>query len=184
MKIKKVLIMLPEGAKYANICEFENSDDIILADIYKNWINLSNKLKAIGGRGVNLPETLSESIFCRALDCVRFTSSIPGVNTSFDVYDIKNRKRIQVKACSVQSDLTSFGPASVWDELYFMDFYVDGTNSGKVNIYLIPNEDIYNYKVNKSQTVRDQQNEGRRPRFSIKNIIELKNIQPIAQYQI
>ena len=59
------------------------------------------------------------------------------------------------------------------------DFYKEGRWDYTFDVYLIPNNDIYNMKVNKSQTFRDQQAEGRRPRFSIKkDIILKKGIRP------
>jgi len=103
------------------------------------------------------------------------------VNTSFDAYHLGTNKRIQVKACSVLPDLTSFGPRTQWDEIYFVDFYRDGSWDGKFDIYLIENEDIYNFPVNATQTYRDQQAEGRRPRFSIyTGIIQAKGLNPVV----
>ena len=68
---------------------------------------------------------------------VRVTSSISGANSSWDCYDVKRQKRIQVKACSVLPDLTSFGPNSQWDEIYFVDFYRQGKWDGTFDIYQI-----------------------------------------------
>src|SRR5690606_37452399 len=116
-----------------------------------------------------------EGLFCLDMDAVRINTNIPGANTSFDCYRISDNKRIQVKACSVLPDLTSFGPKSVWDELYFLDFYREGKWDGTYDIYLIDNELIYNHKVNENQTLREQQEQGRRPRFSIYKSIILKN---------
>lgn len=36
--------------------------------------------------------------------------------------EYKKNNRIQVKACSVLPDLTSFGPRSEWDRIFFADF--------------------------------------------------------------
>lgn len=110
---------------------------------------------------------------------VRFTESISGANTSFDCYDPNGKRgnnRIQVKACSVVPDLTSFGPNSEWDRIFFVDFYREGKWDGTFDIYEISTDDIYNFKVNASQTMADQKNQGRRPRFSIyTNFIEKGN---------
>ena len=44
------------------------------------------------------------------------------------------------------------------------------------------NELIYTHKVNSNQTFRDQQEQGRRPRFSImKDIIEPHNLNPVIE---
>jgi hypothetical protein len=82
-------------------------------------------------------------------------------------------------------DLTSFGPRSIWDEIYFLDFYRNGDWDGKVDFYLIPNDLIYNHRVNENQTMRQQQQQGRRPRFSIyREVILVNQISPTLTYQI
>jgi len=176
-------ISLPEGNFQANVLQFEEKDRATLYKIYIEWRNLCNNLNSLHGRGVNLPEGLSESSFCLEMGVVRTAESIKatgGAHTSFDAYDLSRKKRIQVKACSVLPDLTSFGPKSVWDEIYFVDFYRDGSWDGKFDIYLIDNQDIYNHKVNATETFKDQQKQGRRPRFSIyKDIIQVKKLAPI-----
>ena len=100
----------------------------------------------------------------------------------FDCYQLNTRKRIQIKACSVKEDLTSFGPKSVWDELYFVHFFPNNRYDGCYAIYIIENNLIYNHRVSKTQTFRDQQSQGRRPRFSIiKEIIIPNKIEPIFE---
>jgi hypothetical protein len=78
--------------------------------------------------------------------------------------------------------LTSFGPDSVWDEIYFVHFYPNKKYDGSYNIYLIPNDLIYNQKVNATQTMRQQQELNRRPRFSImKEIIKPRLMKPVIK---
>jgi len=180
VKIINIDLALPEGVFRSNVQEFNESDRCILANIYKEWRGLSDHLKQIGARGVNLPEGLSEGSFCLEMNMYRVDSSINGANTSFDAYDSNQNKRVQVKACSVLPDLTSFGPKSVWDELFFCDFYKAGNWDGTFDIYKIENDLIYNHKVNKDQTMREQQKQKRRPRFSIyREIIIPNNISPV-----
>ncbi len=136
---------------------------------------------------MNLPEGLSEVAFCYFMDCVRLNNPKigKGVNTSFDVYSLKTNKRIQVKSCSVLPDLTSFGPKSQWDEIYFQDFYKEGKWDYSFDIYLIPNDLIYNQKVNKNQTLKEMQKQGKRPRFSIyEDIIIANGIKPIKTVRL
>jgi len=186
MVAKNEILSLPEGDFVAPILKFEESDRPILYKIYKDWRALCDTLATVGARGVNLPEGLSESAFCLEMDAVRSADKVKTkgqkVDTSFDAYNMNTKKRIQIKACSVLPDLTSFGPSTTWDEIYFMDFYKDGLWDGKFDIYLITNQDIYTAKVNKDQTYRDQQAEGRRPRFSIyEKIIKVKGLAPVAR---
>lgn len=182
---KEIEMKLPEGNFKADVIEFEESDRKKLLTIYENWRTLCNGLNEMQARSVNLPEGLSESAFCLEMNCVRTTGGVKKagkikVNTSFDGYNPSNNKRIQVKACSVLPDLTSFGPKSVWDELYFVDFYRDGSWDGKFDIYKIETADIYTNSVNSGQSFTDQQAEKRRPRFSIySDIIKPKDIKPL-----
>ena len=79
-------------------------------------------------------------------------------------------------------NLTSFGPNSVWDELYFVHFFPNKKYDGSYSIFKIENDLIYNHKVNATQTMRDQQKQDRRPRFSIiKEIIIPNKIKPVIQ---
>lgn len=177
---KTVTLNLPEGEFEAKVLEFEESDRQVLSNVYRNWRALCSDLSKLEGRCVNVPEVLSEGVFCLEMRAVRIKSRIQGANTSFDCYSLQTGERIQVKACSVIPDLTSFGPKSTWDKLYFLDFYRQGRWDGTFDIYLIDNQDVYNYKVNKSETFKQQQNQKRRPRFSIyKGIIQLKGLTPI-----
>ncbi|MCT7646681.1 Bsp6I family type II restriction endonuclease [Aliarcobacter butzleri] len=182
---KEIELNLPEGNFKADVIEFEEIDRKKLLEIYDSWRTLCTKLNEMQARSVNLPEGLSESSFCLEMNCFRTTGGVKKagkikVNTSFDAYNPISNKRIQVKACSVLPDLTSFGPKSVWDELYFVDFYRDGLWDGKFDIYKIETNDIYTNSVNAGQSFTDQQAQQRRPRFSIySDIIKPKNIVPI-----
>ena len=178
-------LQLPEGNFNVNVDVFEVKDKLQFEKIYRTWRELSSMLKSFNARAINLPEGLSEGAFCLAMNCVRVNNSIPGANSSWDCYNMESKKRIQVKACSVLPDLTSFGPSSQWDELYFLDFYKNGSWSGEFDIYLIDNDMIYNHNVNRSETFREQQAQGRRPRFSIyKDIIEKQGIATLMTYNL
>lgn len=179
MKFVTKNIKLPEGYRDARLQVFDQSDGIKLFQIYREWRGLCDKLASIGSRSINLPEGLSEGAFALAMNAPRVAGSIVSANSSFDCFHLDSQRRIQVKACSVLPDLTSFGPGSQWDELYFCDFYKNGSWDGTFDIYLIPNDLIYNFKVNSNQTFKEQQTQGRRPRFSIfKGIIKTHRIAP------
>lgn len=178
-------LFLPEGIFSVDVQVFGDEERRELQSIYGKWRSLSKSLNGIYSRAGNIPDGLSEGVFCLATGAVRMIGSIAGANSSFDCYDIKNRKRIQVKAASVIPDLTSFGPKSVWDDLYFLNFYRLGNWDGTVDIYLIPNKYIYENKVNRNQSFAGQQAQGRRPRFSIyKDIIMEYGIPPMMTYNL
>lgn len=165
-------LKLPEGNVEANVSIFTEEDKKIIKFIYESWLELSRSLKTLGSRGVNIPEGLSETAVCMFKSWYRVNNSSLGIaKTSFDAYDPKgetNTNRVQIKACSIDNDLTSFGPNSVWDRIFFADFYNDGQWNGKVVLYEINTQDIREHRVNLGQAFTDQQGEKRRPRFSIK----------------
>jgi hypothetical protein len=185
-KHEKVTISTIEGDFKSDYLSFDEPDKITLKSIYDEWVSLNKKIKDLGGRQVNLPDTLSECIFCLHMKCVRVTKVYGKTTSSFDVFNFDKKRRIQVKACSILPDLTSFGPKSKWDDLYFMDFSSkDGNWDGSVRIYYIPNDLIYNQKINKTQTFKEQQALDRRPRFSIySEIILKKGIVPVLEFKI
>jgi len=155
----------------------EKGDKRLMRGLYKDWKNLNDRLKKIGTRGINLPETISENAFCLFFeDCVRVVKLKKG-KCSFDAINIKTGSRIQIKATSVKSDLTSFGPRSEWDELFFLDF---SEGDGSFRAFKIKPDWIYRHKVNKNQTFKEQQEQSRRPRFSIiDNIIIPRKLKPV-----
>lgn len=177
---KETKLTLPEGNFTSNLTYFDATDKEMLKKIYTQWVNLSDSLEVFGGRRVNIPELLSEAIYCIHFNAGRMNEGIAKVKTSFDCYNPVGNKRVQVKACSVEADLTSFGPKSVWDEIYFIHFYPNKKYDGSYAIYLLDNELIYNHKVNKDETMRQQQQAKRRPRMSLlKEIIIPNGIEPV-----
>lgn len=133
-----------------------------LKRIYSGWKELSRLTSDLGGRKINVPAVLSEGLYAFLFQAVR-KKSWGGKHGSFDCFHRDTKLRIQVKACSVTPDCTSFGPTSTWDNLVFMNFTND---NGDFTVHHIPQliEDI---SVNKTQTMKDQAKEKRRPRFSL-----------------
>ena len=181
MKIEEKISKLPEGDITCSYFIFDENDKKEIIKIYTNWCEINKKLKAYGARTINIPELLSESVYCMFTNSGRLKScEYSKVNTSWDCYNFDTNKRVQVKATSVAEDLTSFGPRSEWDTLIFCDFYVEGKFDGSFRFYEIPNEKVYSQQVNRNQTFKEQQEASRRPRFSItKDIIRPLNLAPI-----
>jgi hypothetical protein len=65
-------------------------------------------LNDLGGRKINIPDVISEGMYCYNFNAVR-TNRDAG---SYDCVDIKTKDGIQVKSASIEDDLTSFGPNS------------------------------------------------------------------------
>jgi len=164
------------------LMSFSNSDRKKWMRLFNTWKRLKLGLRSYKSREPNFPEGLSEVAFCLFSGSERFVFSKGSVNSSFDTFNVENSRAEQIKASSIEKDLTSFGPKSKWDDLYFLDFYNGGKLDGSFNVYKIPTNKIYSVKVNKKQTFKQQQTQNRRPRFSItKEIIKKYNIKPIAK---
>lgn len=156
---------------------YEFGDKWKIKRLYFRWKKLNDAIKKISTRGINLPEAISEHAFCLFFpDCTRVVKLKSG-KCSYDVLNKKTGSRIQIKASSIDDDLTSFGPRSEWDELFFLDF---SKGDGSFKVYKIESNWIYQHKVNKTQTFQQQQDQSRRPRFSItKDIINTRELKPI-----
>jgi len=164
------------------LMDFDKKDGKRWKELFDMWKKLKLGMREYKSREPNFPEGLSEVAFCLFSKSKRFISLQGESPASFDTFDLKKNRAEQIKASSVESDLTSFGPISKWDDLYFLDFYNNGKLDGTFNVYKIPSQWVYEMKVNKKQTFRQQQKQGKRPRFSIiDNIVKKKELKPIAR---
>ncbi|WP_457634896.1 Bsp6I family type II restriction endonuclease [Persephonella sp.] len=175
MRIENRVITVFGEQVNAKIQIFEELDREIMRDMWNAWITLKNILQSYGGRSPNLPEVLSEGAWCLYSGSVRLIEP-----TSADTYNLQKQEAEQIKASSVEEDLTSFGPKSRWDKLYFLDF---SRLDGSFDVYEIPADLILNQVLNsqRGETFRDQQLQKRRPRLSLKKFIEKYNISPIEK---
>ncbi len=165
-----------------NLMQFDKNDAKKWKQIFDLWKKLKLGLRDYKSREPNLPEGLSEIAFCLYSGSTRLISMNGKSSSSFDTFNIKSKKAEQIKATSVGKDLTSFGPKSKWDDLYFLDFYNDGKLDGTFNVYKVPTRLIHKAEVKKGVSFLDRQKEGKRPRFSIiKSFIETNKIKPIAK---
>ncbi|MDP3057463.1 MAG: Bsp6I family type II restriction endonuclease [bacterium] len=182
MKLNKCIIKTKEGEIEVEVARFSKVDAKTFKKLFDIWVKLNDGLGKYG-RKVNIPEVLSEGMFCVFSNSVRFQRKLKGKGSvSFDTINLETGEREQIKASSIEADLTSFGPKSEWDKLYFMSFYKKEKLDGTFDVYEIPNKLIYKNKVNHGQTMELQQKEKRRPRFSIINdIIKPYRIKPIGK---
>ena len=188
MKKTKLKIRTPDGEFENNLIFFDNTDKKMLKKMFNSWINLCElSIKAGGTRTINLPETLSEAIFSIEMNVGRCVESISGSSSSFDHYDHKKHRRIQLKAASSYGP-SSFGPRSEYDDIYFFFFRKMADSKkrkirvfdGAYEIYKLDTSLIPNIMVNATETVKDQQKNGKRPRFIIPNqLIKPFNLKPI-----
>ncbi|MEI7425764.1 MAG: Bsp6I family type II restriction endonuclease [Candidatus Moraniibacteriota bacterium] len=182
MKLQQYSVEIDGNEINIEVARFSKKDATTFKKLFDIWVKLNNGLSKYG-RKVNIPEVLSEGMFCIFSDSVRYQRKLKGKGSaSFDTINLKTGEREQIKASSIESDLTSFGPKSEWDKLYFMNFYNNGNPDGTFDVYEIPSHLIYEHKVNSGQTMKSQQEEKRRPRFSImKDIIKPNKIEPLGE---
>ncbi len=164
------------------------SDCHNLFNVYIKWKELCESLETMRKRTTNIPEAISECAVAILNGYVfinqkSITANGKKISTSFDCFDPNSGDKIQVKACSTEKDLTSFGPRSKFDKLIFVDFYNDGNRDGKFKVYDIPLNYIVSAHVNANQTTTEQANQSRRPRICIKKIISENEIKGI-QYEL
>ena len=149
-------------------------------EAYFCWKETSGKVKKLNGRGINIPESISESIVCY------FNSfSRDKKKGSHDAISLQG-KTIQIKATSAfNNELTSFSPKQgKFDELHFARFNIE---KDEVWLYEIPKKELDSTVLNKekNETFLQQQEQGRRPRFSIvKVFIEKYQLKPYKKVNL
>lgn len=175
MKTERILI----NGKPAMGILYDDKDYESMKKIYADWKGLNDILESFNSRALNVPDLLSEGLFCSVFNVYRTNGEIN--SSSYDAYDTKNNLGIQIKSCSIENDCTSFGPKTHWNKIYFMKFYPKSVD-GKIEIFDISDYDLDKIVMNakKGETFKDQQEQGRRPRFSVmKEIITKYNVKPI-----
>ena len=164
------------------IIRYNDPSDIKkLNKIYKKWKSLCKAIRSLSRRSINIPETISEITVAYLYNFYFLNKNSiyvkkQKISTSFDCFDPIKGDKIQVKACSAEKDLTTFGPRSVYDRLIFVDYYNDGKFDGIFTIYEIPKNIIQQAYVNATQSITQQAGQGKRPRICIKTIIQANNI--------
>lgn len=178
--LEKVRVKLQNGEiVYGD--KFDKNDFSTLKEIFAEWLEINKKVTSLGGRGLNVPDVFSEALYCIFFNAVRTNNTAH----SYDCVNIENGAGVQVKSASIANDCTSFGPRSTWNELYFMDFAVNGKIDGIIDVYRLDfalDDVILNTK--KNETFKMQQEQGRRPRLSLKKLIKEKGIKPIKRISL
>jgi len=180
--IKKNVKLIKDNSIVSGDCFTEN-DFHEMKIIFRQWIDINKRLKKLKGRALNVPDILSEGLYCYYFNAVRTNNTA----FSYDAVDISTGEGIQVKSTSIINDLTSFGPTSTWDKLIFMDFCPNIEVDGIIDFYLIPDESLYDIILNKkkNETFRDQQIAGKRPRLSIKKeFVNKMGLKPLKRINL
>lgn len=149
----------------------------LILSAYQHWKVLNQSLKAFASRTVNFPEAISEALVCYELgyDWHNKTATKIVGDASF------NDKLVEIKATSnFNSDLTSFSPDTKFDILIFARLNLAEDKLYLYNLNLNFSQ-FQLLQVNKTQTILQQQESGRRPRLRIvESMILPNNLQPVA----
>lgn len=154
-------------------------------DTYFHWKQLDAEIRTLSGtRGINFPSEISEYLACYALDLHVNKKGSNG--DAVDMSDPDNPLIIEIKGSSAEksSAPNSFSPSEHFDDLVFarLDKYNDLLRIYRLGI---SSEDLKQIKVSKTQTVEQQQKQGRRPRFSIQDqIVEPRGLEPDVLFYI
>lgn len=159
------------GKLVFNGIRFEDSDKPKFKQLFNKWKAYKESGEFVEQRA-NIPEGLTEGIVAKDIRGIfrkgkknDKKSKFP--TTKFDCYCSLENKIVEVKACSIPNDLTSWSPKPYFDVFYFVDF---SSMDGKYEIYKIETTDseILGETVTaKGTTFRQQVANGRRPRFSV-----------------
>lgn len=147
---------------------------------YFKWKDLNTYISNNSHRGINMPDAISEPIGCYALGLLWNRGDEAG-----DATDPKTQKKIEMKATSrFEGDLSSFGPKCQFDDLVYLRFKLD---DNLVYIYdlQINSEEFGALPANKTQTIQDQKDQGRRPHISLQTLfVERHNLIPDVIFDI
>ncbi len=158
----------------ARIRKWHRRDIKILRKALHNWGNLVKFLKKYASRRTNLPELISEALFCIYTGSVQVLD-VKNVGKGFDCYNEKTKKTQQIKGSSRRDSPSSFGPHEKFDEVYWV--VIEETNSRfKFEIYKLSKKSVVTHP-----SFRPLAREGRRPRFLLLDIVRDKKLRPIAK---
>lgn len=162
--------------------DYIDIDSLMIANairIYQHWKQLDSEVRAISTRGINFPSELSEIFVCYALG---FLWKKEGGG---DAFDPNENRIIEIKGSgSERDDLSTFSPSETFDELVFVKVKKD---EDALLIWQtgINSQELKKIKVNRSETLEQQQLSHRRPRFSIeKMIIREKGLKPDFRFDL
>jgi len=138
---------------------------------YFQWKTLDTMLATLSTRGINFPSEISENIVC-------YTCGYQlNKGSGGDAIDPNGNRIIEIKGSS-STGPSSFSPSEHFDELVFVK--LDKQNDTLLIYLTVINSDkLGDIEVNSSETLREQQKSGRRPRFNIESkIIKPLHIRP------
>lgn len=146
---------------------------------YFKWKDLNTYISNNSRRGINMPDAISEPMACYCLGYLWNRGSEVGDATAPD------GRKIEFKATSrFEGDLSSFGPRCEFDDLVFLRFNLDD-NLLYIYDLKVNSEEFGRYPANKTQTIQDQKEQGRRPHVSLQTLfVDAKGLKPDIVFDI
>ena len=147
---------------------------------YFKWKDLNTYISNNSHRGINMPDAISEPMGCYCLDLLWNRGKEVG-----DATNPQTGEKIEFKATSrFEGDLSSFGPKCKFDDLVFLRFKLDD-NLLYVYDLKINSDEFGTYPANKTQTISDQKEQGRRPHVSLYELfVKGNNLKPDVIFDI
>jgi len=137
---------------------------------YFKWKDLNTYISNNSHRGINMPDAISEPMGCYCLDLLWNRGKETG-----DATDPKTGQKIEMKATSrFDGDLSSFGPRTVFDDLIFLRFKLDDNLLYIYDLH-INSDEFGKYPANKTQTIEEQKQQGRRPHVRLYDLFVLQD---------
>lgn len=149
-------------------------------EAFFKWKDLNTFLSDTSHRGMNMPDAISEPMACYCLGLLWNRGSEAGDATKPGTWE-----KIEFKATSRwEGDLSSFGPVCDFDDLIFLRFKLDANQLWIYDLH-VNSDEFGNYPANSTQTIRDQQKQGRRPHVSLKTLfVDAKHLRPDIIFDI
>lgn len=163
---------------------FTKEDLSAINEMYFAWKKLGEMFQYYGCRRANLPEVISEGLPSALFGWARTNNlHLVNIDNSADLVDICSGEAIQIKGVSVYGEgdggPTSFGPDTKFDRLIVMHVRLD---EDKAYFYEMDAKNYKDWKVNGQMSLREQQDQKRRPRLTLLPIIREQELLPFAVY--
>lgn len=147
---------------------------------YFKWKDLNTYISNNSHRGINMPDAISEPMGCYCLGYLWNRGNEVG-----DATDPVTNRKIEFKATSrFEGDLSSFGPKCTFDNLVFLRFNLE-ENLLYIYDLKINSEEFGKLPANKTQTIQEQKDQGRRPHISLQELfVDKKQLKPDIIFDI
>lgn len=163
-----------------NLIQIDDARIDETCNAYFKWKDLNSYISNNSHRGINMPDAISEPMGCYCLDLLWNRGNTPG-----DASNPSTGEKIEFKATSrFSGDLSSFGPKCQFDDLVFLRFNLD-ENLLYIYDLKINSNDFGKLPANKTETIQQQKDQGRRPHISLQTLfVDAFDLEPDVIFDI